>query len=175
MVWEQKWMLLMAFPFMFLGGITDFLFPDLISNVVDAMSAKDQDEVVYRLQMWLVIIVIGAVSTGLNSILFGITSERLGKSLRNKLFQSLIYKDTSFYDESRVGDLCKLPFFAITFYGSVEVINWYSSSVRWVVNILSHDVKITFDVYRDGRDHVHLLLEAHYLRNAIDIAILVLQ
>jgi ABC-type multidrug transport system fused ATPase/permease subunit len=106
-------MLLMAFPFMFLGGITDFLFPDLISNVVDAMSAKDQDEVVYRLKMWLVIIVIGAVSTGLNSILFGITSERLGKSLRNKLFQSLIYKDTSFYDESRVGDLCKLPF-AIT-------------------------------------------------------------
>jgi|LauGreDrversion4_2_1035121.scaffolds.fasta_scaffold118210_2 hypothetical protein len=36
-LWEQKWLLVVAFPFMFLGGITDFLFPDLISNVIDAM------------------------------------------------------------------------------------------------------------------------------------------
>ena len=58
---------------------------------------------------------------------------------------------------------------------SVEVINRYSSSARWVVYIFGDDVKITFDVYRDGRDHVHLLMEAHDLRDAFDIAIPILQ
>lgn len=90
---------------MFLGGITDFLFPDLISKVIDAMQVHDTDEIYYRLKIWVVIITVGACSTAINSVLFGMTSERLGRSLRNKLFNSLIRKDTAFYDEQRTGDL----------------------------------------------------------------------
>jgi len=57
--------------------------------------------------MWLIYIAIGAVSTMLNGYLFGLTSERLGRALRNKLFKSLLDKDVAFYDEVRTGDLRK--------------------------------------------------------------------
>lgn len=92
---------------MFVGGVTDFLFPNLIAKVVDAMKEQDKEAVYYNLKMWCVIIAIGAVSTMLNSYLFGVTSERLGRALRNRLFNSLLKKDVAFYDEARTGDLRK--------------------------------------------------------------------
>lgn len=95
----------MAFPFMFTGGITDFLFPNLIAQVVDSMKEGDKEGVYHNLQMWLIYIGIGAVSTMLNGYLFGLTSERLGRALRNRLFKSLLDKDVAFYDEARTGDL----------------------------------------------------------------------
>jgi len=73
-VWEQKWTLILAAPFMFIGGITDFLFPNLIAKVIDAMKDQNKDLVYYNLKVWLVIIAIGAVATMLNSYLFGLTS-----------------------------------------------------------------------------------------------------
>lgn len=106
-VWEQKWILFMATPFMFVGGITDFLFPNLIAQVIDAMKEQDKALVYYNLKVWLVIIAIGAVSTMLNSYLFGLTSQRLGRALRNRLFKALLKKDIAFYDECRTGDLRK--------------------------------------------------------------------
>lgn len=105
---EQKWTMICAAPFMFFGGITDFLFPNLIAQCIDAMKQGDDEGIFYNLKVWSVIILIGATCTALNSYLFGITSERLGESLRNKLFTSLIVKDVAFYDEVRTGDLCKL-------------------------------------------------------------------
>lgn len=157
---------------MFLGGITDFLFPDLISNVIDAMQARDQDDVIYRLKMWLVIIFIGAVSTGLNSILFGLTSERVGRSLRNKLFNSLILKDTSFYDESRVGDLRK--FSLVNQFCSFTAVYRYSSCSRWFINIFINDGQVSLHLHRNGRHNVHLQLETDNLRIASHLTKLVL-
>ena len=46
----------------------------------------------------------------INGMLSGVTSQRIGKSIRSKLFSSLIYKDTAFYDESRIGDLRKISY-----------------------------------------------------------------
>jgi ABC-type multidrug transport system fused ATPase/permease subunit len=40
-------------------------------------------------------------------MLSGVTAERIGNSLRQKLFNSLVRKDTAFYDVARTGDLCK--------------------------------------------------------------------
>ena len=37
--------------------------------------------------------------------IFGLIGERIGNSLRKRLFSSLINKDVEFYDENRTGDL----------------------------------------------------------------------
>jgi ABC-type bacteriocin/lantibiotic exporter with double-glycine peptidase domain len=50
---------------------------------------------------------IGAVSSFIRDALFGITSERIGRSLRTKLFDALIRKDVAFFDDNRTGDICK--------------------------------------------------------------------
>lgn len=50
---------------------------------------------------------IGAVSSFIRDAFFGITSERIGRSLRSKLFEALIKKDVSFFDDNRTGDICK--------------------------------------------------------------------
>ena len=55
--------------------------------------------------MWGIYILVGAVGSLLNSLVFGVISERIGNSLRKSLFTKLIYLDTAFYDESRTGDL----------------------------------------------------------------------
>ena len=107
MVWEQKWLMILVFPFIFLGGVGDFLFPNLIANVINSMKEQDPKGVSYNLIYWVIVILVGAVSSMINGILSGIISERLGNSLRTRLFASLIRKDVAFYDESRVGDLCK--------------------------------------------------------------------
>lgn len=83
---------------MFLAGITDFLFPDLIANSIEAIQAHDQEQVIYRIKIWIIIIAVGAVSTAVNTLLLGMISERVGHSLRTRFFKSLIYKDTAFYD-----------------------------------------------------------------------------
>jgi ABC-type multidrug transport system fused ATPase/permease subunit len=59
---------------------------------------------------WIIVISVGAVATMINGMLSGVTSERIGKSIRSKLFSSLIYKDTAFYDENRIGDLRKISY-----------------------------------------------------------------
>lgn len=104
-VWEQKVTLLLAAPFMFFGGVTDFLFPNLIANLIDSMKEGDREKVYYYLKMWMGVIAVGSVATMLNSYLFGLTSERLGRALRNRLFKSLLKKDVAFYDEARTGEL----------------------------------------------------------------------
>lgn len=81
-VWEQKWYLFLMVPFMFIGAVGDFLFPDLIGRVVNAMKTGDKDEVQKQLITWIIIIVIGAIGTMCNSLLSGITAERIGDSLR---------------------------------------------------------------------------------------------
>lgn len=106
-MWEQKWFLITSVPFMFMGAVGDFLFPDLIGKVVNAMKEQDKDEIFNQLMIWLVVICVGAVGTMCNSVLSGVTAERIGNSLRQKLFDSLIKKDTAFFDSARTGDLCK--------------------------------------------------------------------
>ena len=92
---------------MFLGGITDFLFPDIIGRIVNAMKENNSDDVQYWIIFWIVILMIGAVSTMINSVCFGVISERIGNRLRKLLFLSLIKKDVGFFDNARTGDLRK--------------------------------------------------------------------
>ena len=49
----------------------------------------------------------GAVASFLNKMIFGYTCERMGKSVRAKLFDSVIRKDITFFDETKSGDISK--------------------------------------------------------------------
>jgi ABC-type multidrug transport system fused ATPase/permease subunit len=93
---------------MFLGGIGDFLFPNLIGIIMNAMKEGDKTAVTNNIGYWLIIISVGALSTMLQGILFGIVSERIGNNLRTMLFTSLLKKDVAFYDDNRTGELRKL-------------------------------------------------------------------
>lgn len=104
---EQWPLLLVGFPFMFLGSITDFFFPNFIGKALNAMKLGDQEAVINNVLTWIVFMVIGAVSSLIRDSLFGITSDRIGHSLRCKLFEAIIRKDVSFYDDNRTGDICK--------------------------------------------------------------------
>jgi ABC-type multidrug transport system fused ATPase/permease subunit len=99
--------LLAGFPFMFLGSITDFFFPNFIGLAINAMRTGDQSEVLKNIVTWVVFMCIGAVCSFIRDSFFGITSERIGRSLRSKLFEALIKKDVSFFDDNRTGDICK--------------------------------------------------------------------
>lgn len=99
-----------GFPFMFLGSITDFFFPNFIGKAINAMKSGSQEDVINNILQWIVFMCIGAVSSFIRDSFFGITSERIGRSLRAKLFEAIIKKDVSFYDDNRTGDICKLLF-----------------------------------------------------------------
>jgi hypothetical protein len=51
---------------MFLAGLGDFLFPDLIGKVINAMREGDKDEVHKQIITWVIIIAIGAIGTMCN-------------------------------------------------------------------------------------------------------------
>ena len=95
---------------MFLGSITDFFFPNFIGKAINAMKTGTQEEVINNILTWIVFMCIGAVSSLIRDSLFGITSERIGLSLRARLFEAIIRKDVSFYDDNRTGDICKYRF-----------------------------------------------------------------
>ena len=50
--------------------------------------------------------IFSAACAFLRDTLFGVASERLGASLRLKLFAAVIEKDVAFFDENRTGDIC---------------------------------------------------------------------
>lgn len=90
---------------MFIGAIGDFMFPDLIGKIVNAIKESDQEKVTELLVTWCIVIVIGAVGTMINSFVFGLVAERIGNTIRKMLFKKLIHLDTAFFDETRTGDL----------------------------------------------------------------------
>lgn len=48
----------------------------------------------------------GAVFSGLRDWLYGISSEKIGLSIRSRFFKAIIEKDIGFYDDRKVGDIC---------------------------------------------------------------------
>ena len=54
---------------------------------------------------WLMIAFISAFSTLLREIIFSITSERIGRSLRATFYKTILKKDVAFYDNFRTGEM----------------------------------------------------------------------
>jgi hypothetical protein len=65
-VCDQWFWILIACPWMFIGAVGDFAFPDLIGRLVNSMRDYDENEFKRNMIIWCVIIVIGAVGTALN-------------------------------------------------------------------------------------------------------------
>ena len=92
-------------PFMFLGAITDFVFPDVIGRIANALKDKNEPMIDEILWYWMGLMLASGASACVRDVLFGMTSERLGTSLRLTLFKALIKKDVTFYDENQTGDI----------------------------------------------------------------------
>ena len=69
------------------------------------MMKGDWDEFNQKLLEWVVIIVVGAVFAGLRDLAYGVSSERIGKVVRERFYESILKKDTAFFDERKVGDM----------------------------------------------------------------------
>lgn len=54
---------------------------------------------------FFVIIVASAIASFIRDLIFSYASESLGLSLRQKLFDTVIRKDISFFDDNRTGDI----------------------------------------------------------------------
>ena len=55
--------------------------------------------------VWIVVILISGVCSLIRDVIFGMASEKIGASVRHRLFESIIRKDVNFYDNIRTGDL----------------------------------------------------------------------
>ena len=66
------------------------------------------DEFKSQLLQWFIVIIVGSFFAGIRDWLYGVSSEKIGLSVRSKFYESIIRKDTGFFDERKVGDICKL-------------------------------------------------------------------
>ena len=55
----------------------------------------------------MAILIVGAVFAAIKDFLFNLSSERVGRDLRQEFYESVLRKDVAFYDERKVGDLRK--------------------------------------------------------------------
>ena len=102
---EQKVLMLLGLPFMFLGSITDFVFPDYIGRVADALRAGEWDLLDEIVIWWMACMFTSATCAVLRDVIFGMTSERIGTRIRQRLFESVIQKDVAFFDDNLTGDI----------------------------------------------------------------------
>lgn len=130
------------------------------------MKEHDPGNVRYYLITWIIVILVGAFSNMLNGIISGYIAERLGDSLRKRLFASLIYKDTAFYDDSRTGDLRKPQY--ITF--SLALVKRHLASLGRTFDVCSYDCKVRVHLHRHDCGDVHLLVATDHLRNSANLS-----
>jgi len=102
---EQWWLLLIGLPFMFAGSAQEYLVPDFIGKTLNAMKDGDKDEMKRLIFWWVFTVIVGASCGLIRDIIFGITSQRIGTSLRQSFFKAIIYKDVSFFDDNRTGEI----------------------------------------------------------------------
>ena len=105
---EQWYLLIIGFPFMFLASLSDLFVPDYTGKIIDAFMEENYEGpggAMELLKQWMVILLFGVACTFVQTSLFGLTGERIGNSLRRRLFSSLINKDVEYYDANRTGEL----------------------------------------------------------------------
>ena len=89
MLWSflgHQWpLLLLGTPFMFAGSLIEFLVPSYIGKIVNMFKEKNFDKeggVYDLLYEWLIFLAITIVCAFFRELIFGITSQRLGRSIR---------------------------------------------------------------------------------------------
>lgn len=105
---EQWCLLLLGLPFMFLGSLINFLVPNYIGRIINAFKDEDFEwdgGVKSLIFEWILATIFSAACSGFREIIFGLASERVGLSIRQTLFRTVIRKDVNFYDNFRTGDM----------------------------------------------------------------------
>lgn len=106
---KEQWpLLLLGVPFMFAGSLIEFLVPSYVGQIINKFRENnfDKDGGVYELLWeWIFFLVISVVCSFFRELIFGVTSQRLGRSIRQRLFDSIISKDVNFFDNFRTGDM----------------------------------------------------------------------
>ena len=102
---EQCCLLVVVLPFIFLGSVGDMVVPYFVGKVVDAMRERNDSEVNRLILLWIYFLVGGSVCSFCNKFFFGWMSERIGLSVRSRLFKANINKDVTFFDTRSKGDL----------------------------------------------------------------------
>lgn len=83
---EQWWVMALALPLSFLGAIQEFGTSHFIGKTIQALSDNDMDEFRTQLRTWVAIIVIGSLFAGLRDYIYGVSSEKIGMSVREKFY-----------------------------------------------------------------------------------------
>lgn len=89
-----------------LSTMANLVLPQVAGAIVDAISEKKGDHhmnVVIR--NFLFVVVAGAVTTSIRNYLFTLVGQRLVYKLRSQLYKAIISQETSFFDESKTGEL----------------------------------------------------------------------
>ena len=55
--------------------------------------------------MWVIVLCTGSAFSGIRDFLYAISSEKIGVSIRERFFETIVKKDTSFFDDRKVGDI----------------------------------------------------------------------
>lgn len=105
MVKEQWCLLLLGAPFMFLGSTIDFLAPNYIGRVLNQFNEEDFEAVKNVVIEWICVSIFSAACSAIREAIFGVASQKLGKSLRKRFFVSLLNKDINFFDNNRSGEM----------------------------------------------------------------------
>merc|ERR1712223_1692829 len=82
--------------------------PNYIGRILNEFKNEnfDGDGGVYDLLIqWIFVILISGVCSLIRDLIYGLASERIGQSVRLRLFTAIIKKDVNFYDNIRTGDL----------------------------------------------------------------------
>ena len=92
-------------PLSFLATIPVFFTPNYIGGTIDELSKGNMDEFNKLMVEWCLIILVGACFSAISEAMFGTVAEGIGQSVRQRFFESIMRKDTGFFDERKVGDI----------------------------------------------------------------------
>lgn len=69
------------------------------------MRSGDQDELNTTVLTWVIVLCVGCLFAGIRDFMYGVSSEKIGVSIRERFFETIVKKDTSFFDDRKVGDI----------------------------------------------------------------------
>lgn len=79
-------MMIVGLVLSFSGMIGEFANPLFIGWVIDAIVAKDMEQVKIYVVWWMTFNTVGALLTGAQSIIFQIITQKIGQQLRQDVF-----------------------------------------------------------------------------------------
>ncbi|KAI4363609.1 hypothetical protein MLD38_019804 [Melastoma candidum] len=108
-MWElvarDRWVIYSAFSALVLAALSAITIPHYLTSSI--FSAQSGNVLVFRRNVYLLVVlcIVAGISSGVRGCCFGIANMILVKRMRERLYQSLLLQDISFFDEETVGDL----------------------------------------------------------------------